>query len=118
MTLIDARLQGDYLGVNKMEWARRYGTIPGAKNVPANWVTLDGRGRFRDLPSYLKLFEHLQIDPTRDIIVFGNGSQSGSLVWFVLAENVRNRQVRLYAAGMAEWAADLANPIERRISLD
>jgi thiosulfate/3-mercaptopyruvate sulfurtransferase len=118
ITLIDARLQGDFLGINKPEWVARYGTIPGAKNVPANWMTVDGRGQFRDLAEYTKLFEHLQIDHRDEMIVFGNGSQTGSLVWFVLYEILGNRRTRLYAGGMAEWAADRVHPVERRVNLN
>jgi thiosulfate/3-mercaptopyruvate sulfurtransferase len=118
ITLIDARLQGDFLGINKPEWVARYGTIPGAKNVPANWMTVDGRGQFRDLAEYTKLFEHLQIDHRDEMIVFGNGSQTGSLVWFVLHEILGNRRTRLYAGGMAEWAADRVHPVERRVNLN
>ncbi|MBM3503129.1 MAG: sulfurtransferase [Alphaproteobacteria bacterium] len=116
--LIDARLQGDYLGINRAEWVARYGTIPGAKNLPANWLTTDGRGSLRDTAEYVKILEHLQIDYREDMITFGNGSQTGSLAWFVLFEVLGNRRTRLYAGGMADWAADRASPVERRINLD
>ncbi len=46
--LVDNRPNNQYLGVNKHGLAKRYGTLPGARNLPENWVTVNGVGTFRD----------------------------------------------------------------------
>lgn len=118
VSLMDARLHGQYLGINKAPVVRRYGTIAGALSVPGNWVTLDGGGVFRDADAIRRVLTFREVDPDGRIIAFGNTPASGSVGWFAVREIIGNPNVRLYPGGLAEWARDTANPIDRRVSVD
>lgn len=118
VSLMDMRLYGQYLGINKAPAVRRYGTIAGALLMPGNWVTQDGGGVFRDAHSIRRALSFGAIDPDGRIIAFGNTSLSGSIGWFAVREIVGNPNVRLYGGGLAEWTRDDDNPMERRVSLD
>jgi thiosulfate/3-mercaptopyruvate sulfurtransferase len=111
VTLVDACLRAQYLGINKTAVVSRYGTIPGAKNLPGNWVTHDAGGRFRtdeDLRQVLDLAGIPEEGPT---VVFGNTALAGSLVWFALRVVLGNREVRLYDGGFREWVGDPGRPV-------
>lgn len=117
VALADMRLYGQYLGINKAPNVRRYGTIGGARSVPGNWVTQDGGGVFRDASSLRKVLTFGAVEPDGRIIAFGNTALSGSIGWFAAREIIGNPNVRLYPGGLAEWARNDDNPMDRRVSL-
>ena len=57
ITLVDNRPNNQYLGINRHGMAKRNGTIPNARNLPENWLTANGGGKFRDKASLRKLYE-------------------------------------------------------------
>jgi thiosulfate/3-mercaptopyruvate sulfurtransferase len=117
-TLVDNRPNNQYLGVNKAGLAKRYGTLPGAKNLPENWVTVNGGGTFRDSATLEKLYAAAGV-PTRGAqISFCNTGHWASLGWFVSHELLGNSEARLYDGSMVEWSADAAAPMERRVQLN
>lgn len=118
VSLMDTRLHGQYLGINKAPVVRRYGTIAGALSVPGNWVTQDGGGVFRDADAIRRMLSFSAVDPDGRIIAFGNTPTSGSVGWFAVREIIGNPNVRLYPGGLAEWTRDDTNPMDRRVSID
>ena len=117
-TLVDNRPSNQYLGVNKHGLAKRYGTLPGAKNLPENWITVDGGGTFRDRAALATLYAAAGVPTSGAQINFCNTGHWASLGWFVSHELLGNREARLYDGSMVEWAADASAPMERRIQLD
>ena len=116
--LVDNRPNNQYLGVNKHGKAKRYGTLPGAKNLPENWVTVNGGGTFRDRAALEKLYAAAGVPTSGPQINFCNTGHWASLGWFVSHELLGNREARLYKGSVVEWSADAAAPMERRIQLN
>lgn len=108
---VDARLRAQYLGINKTAVVARYGTMPVAKNLPGNWVTYDAAGRLRSADDLRRVVDLAGIPQQGQMVVFGNTSAAGSLVWFALRVILGNREVRLYDGGFREWAADPARSV-------
>lgn len=112
--LIDARESEYFVGVNKAWAAARPGTLPGAANVPLTWlVTPDGR--FQPPEILESIVAHTALDREAPLIAFCNSGQMASLDWFVAHELLGNDRARVYDGSLAEWTADPARPVERRI---
>jgi len=118
VTLVDNRPNNQYLGVNKHGLAKRHGTLPGARNLPENWITENGGGTFRDSAALEKLYAAAGVPTEGAQINFCNTGHWASLGWFVSHELLGNNQTRMYDGSMVEWAADAAAPMERRVQLD
>ncbi len=112
LVLLDGRLRGRFLGINKTPVIPRYGTIPGSRSLPANWMTVDAGGRFRTVDDLRAILKFTGVPEGGPIVVFGNTSLAGSLAWFALRVILGNRDVRLYHAGMLEWSQDPSNPLD------
>lgn len=112
LVLVDGRLRGQFVGVNKTALIPRYGTIPGAMSLPGNWMTVDAGGRFRTVEDLRAILRFTDVPERGPIIVFGNTSLAGSLVWFALRVILGNRDVRLYHGGMQAWNLVPDNPLE------
>lgn len=113
--LIDARPADQYQGINKSEGLARAGTLPGAKNLPGAWVTVDGGGRFRDAATLTKLFAAAGVRSRSASITFCNSGRWAALVWFAGHEILGNPKMQVYAGSLTEWAADPKNPMVRKI---
>ncbi len=118
VTLVDNRPNNQYLGVNKHGLAKRHGTLPGAKNLPENWITVNGGGTFRDSATLAKLYAAAGVPTSGAQINFCNTGHWASLGWFVSHELLGNGEARLYDGSMVEWSADASTPVERRVQLD
>ncbi len=116
--LVDNRPNNQYLGVNKLGRTKRYGTLPGARNLPENWVTVNGGGTFRDRATLEKLYAAAGVPTSGAQISFCNTGHWASLGWFISHELLGNGEARLYDGSMIEWSADAAAPMERRIQLN
>ena len=115
---VDYRSTAFFLGISKVEEVARYGTIPGAKNMPADWLTVDGGGMIRSPASLRKIYELHGIPFALPHIAFSNTTERAALGWFVTCEILGNKNVRLYEASIREWAANPTNKMVRQIDLD
>ena len=113
--LVDNRPANQYLGVNKSGIVKRYGTIPGAKNVPENWMTVDGGGVFRDKATLARLYAAAGVSTSAVQFSFCNTGHWASLGWFVSSELLGNTEARMYDGSMLEWAADESMPVEVKV---
>ena len=116
--LIDNRPNNQYLGVNKHKLAKRLGTIPGAKNIPENWMTMNGGGMFRPKSSLAKAYQAAGVPTTGKQVNFCNTGHWASLGWFVSSEIMGNKDVKMYDGSMLEWSADKSLPIEQKVKLN
>lgn len=118
VTLLDHRPNNQYVGVNRHRLAKRYGTIPGAKNLPENWITVGGGGMFRNADQLAKLYSAVGSDAGEAQINFCNTGHWASLGWFVSHELMGNKQSKMYDGSMIEWSADQSLPIEQKVNLN
>lgn len=116
--LIDNRPNNQYLGVNRHKLAKRYGTIPGAKNVPENWMTVNGGGTFRSKAQLAQLYKAAGVPTTGKEINFCNTGHWASIGWFVSHEIMGNKNDKMYDGSMLEWSADKGLPIEQKVKLN
>ena len=116
-TLVDHRPNNQYLGINKHGKAKRSGTIPGAKNIPENWMTANGGGTFRGESELTKLFDAAGVATSGDQINFCNSGHWASIGWFVSHEIMGNDDAKMYDGSMLEWSADKSLPMEQHVKL-
>jgi thiosulfate/3-mercaptopyruvate sulfurtransferase len=97
--LIDNRPVGQHKGVFKSGSVLKYGTLPGAINVPEDWLA--HRGRLLTRAQAEKLHALLGVGPG-PAIHFCNTGHRASLGWFVRSE-ILGQPSRLYDGSLAEW---------------
>ncbi len=115
--LVDARSTGEYVGVYVGGDNERPGTIPGAKNLPFDWVTENGSGQLRALDELSALYAAMDIPKTGDQVHFCHTGNRAALTWFVSYALFGNKNAKLYDASMKEWARQSEFPIEQQIKL-
>ncbi len=97
--LIDNRPVGQHKGVFKSGAVRRYGTIPGAINVPEDWLAHKGKLLNRTQAARLHALLGVKAGAA---IHFCNTGHRASLGWFVRSE-ILGQPSKLYDGSMAEW---------------
>ena len=97
--LIDNRPVGQHKGVFKSGSVKRYGTIPGAINVPEDWLA--HKGKLLTRAQAARLHELLGVKPGA-AIHFCNTGHRASLGWFVRSEML-GEPSKLYDGSLAEW---------------
>ncbi|UUX51533.1 sulfurtransferase [Nisaea acidiphila] len=112
--IVDNRPQDQFLGINKHGKAKRAGTIPGALNLPENWLTENG-GSFRDRDTIAKLYKLAGVPAEGAQISFCNTGHWASLGWFVSREILGNTEAKMYDGSMVEWSADPDLPVESEL---
>ena len=115
--IVDHRPNSQFLGINKHGRAKRSGTIPGAVNLPENWLTQNGGGAFREPSALEQLYQAANVATDGEQINFCNSGHWASLGWFASHELLGNKSARLYDGSMLEWSADENLPIEQKIVL-
>jgi thiosulfate/3-mercaptopyruvate sulfurtransferase len=113
--VVDNRPYDQFLGINKHGKAKRAGTIPGAQNLPENWLTESGGGTFRDKAAIEKLYRLAGVPTSGEQITFCNTGHWASLGWFASHEILGNRDAKLYDGSMVEWSADPSLTVQSAI---
>ncbi len=114
--LIDLRPRHQFIGINRHPKSKRNGTIPGSKNLPESWMTVNGGGTFRNKGELSKLYSLAKVDPQGEQINFCNTGHWASLGWFVSSEVMGNKHAKLYDGSMVEWSANNDLPMERSVN--
>jgi len=115
--MIDARSPGEYVGLYVGDAAERPGTIPGARNLPYDWVTDQGSGKLRDPESLKQLYSALGIPLQGEQVHFCHTGNRAALTWFVSYAVLGNQKAKLYDGSMSEWARLSDSPMEQKIKL-
>ncbi|MBX2882715.1 MAG: sulfurtransferase [Granulosicoccus sp.] len=118
VAIVDHRPHNQYLGINQHGAAKRPGTIPGAANVPENWLTKNGGGSFRSSSALEKLYSAADVSTTGEQINFCNSGHWASLGWFASHELLGNKDAKMYDGSMLEWSADESLPMELKVNLE
>ncbi len=114
--LVDNRPVAQHTGIEKSGAVLRYGTIPGAINVPEDWLL--HKGRFRPVAQLRRLHDLLGVKDG-PVIHFCNTGHRASVGWFVRSELLGMKNSRLYDGSLAEWTRLPAetHPIEVKLDI-
>lgn len=115
VTLVDNRTADQYLGVNRHPKSKASGTIPGAKNLPQSWTTVNGQGTFRSKGELEALYAAAGVPTSGEQISFCNTGHWASIGWFTASEILGNKDAKMYDGSMVDWTADANDPVEQKI---
>ncbi|MBU6355532.1 MAG: sulfurtransferase [Rhodospirillales bacterium] len=113
--LVDDRPSAQYLGVNLAPVDTRPGTIPGARNLPESWLTVNDGGVFRTPADLAGLYKAAGVPMEGRQINFCNTAHWAALGWFASYELLGNKQAKLYTGSMSQWSRNAALPVERQV---
>ncbi|HEX8665632.1 MAG TPA: sulfurtransferase [Beijerinckiaceae bacterium] len=108
-TLLDARGRGYFEGREKSPQAMRAGRLPGAAHLDQGQAYDASRHGLKPREELDRLYAAV---PEGEVISFCNTGQAAATNWFVLAELLGRRDVRLYDGSMSEWTQDERRPVE------
>lgn len=117
VAMIDARSEGEFVGLYAGDDAERPGTIPDADHLPYDWVSAGGSGRMRTPGALQELFAARGIPVEGEQVHFCHSGNRAALTWFAAYALLGNEDAVLYDGSMMEWARDEALPIVQRIQL-
>lgn len=116
-SFVDARTEGEYLGIYGGGKKTRAGTIPGAHSLPYDWISKDGGGQMRDSAELKALFKAREIDPNAPQVHFCASGSRASLTWFAAYALFGNENAKLYDGSMDQWGPRKDLPIDQKIKL-
>jgi thiosulfate/3-mercaptopyruvate sulfurtransferase len=116
--LIDSRPVAQNLGIVKSGSVRAFGTIPGAINVPGEYMTVNNGGQLRDKSSIAKLYEISNAPKSGEQITFCNTGHWASLGWFAAYALLGNEKAAMYDGSLSEWTTQDDHPMQRKVNLD
>jgi len=115
--MVDARSPGEFLGLQSGGDGERAGTIPGAKNLPFDWLTVNGSAELRSPGALKELYATLGVSATGEQVHFCHSGNRAALNWFVSYALFGNDQAKLYDGSMMEWSRQPDLPLEQKIEL-
>lgn len=114
---VDARSQGEFVGIYTGDDKERPGTIPGARHLPHDWLSADGSGKLRTRGALSELFAASGIDPDVPQVHFCHSGNRAALTWFAAYAVFGNENATLYDGSMMEWARRADLPVDAKIEL-
>lgn len=109
-TIVDARPFANYIGVDKPAVAKQNGHIDGAKAAPLNIYFKTGTV-LHDKEKLAALFDGLNIDMSKESIVYCNTGSFAAVGWYVMQE-VLGKKVRMYDGSMKEWDGAVSTQLQ------
>ncbi len=116
--LVDNRPEDQFVGIAKHPKATAYGTLAGAKNLPNQWTTVNGGGKFRSKAQLEALYKYAGVPETGEQINFCNTGHWASVGWFVSSEILGNKHARVYDGSMVEYTMLKGPNVEAKVKLD
>lgn len=117
VTLVDNRPSAQYLGVVKPGMDKRAGTIPGAKNMPQGWLTVNDGGEFRTAAQIKALYKYAGVPTSGKQINFCNTGHWASLGWFVSSQILGNKDAKVYDGSMSQWTRNPKLPVQQQVKV-
>ncbi len=118
VVMLDSRSRAEYLGIYQAGGKERPGTIPGAVNLPYDWLTVNGGAQFHTPEDLQTLYRSSGVPLEGAQISFCHTGHRTALTWFVSHELLGNKNAQMYDGSMAEWAADRDTPLEQKVELE
>lgn len=115
--LVDSRSEDLFAGITQSPKTKQAGTLPGARNIPNSWLTVDNGGTLRGRAQLEQLYAHASVPVSGEQIYFCNTAHLSSLGWFVAHELLGNKQAKLYDGSMAEWTLLQGGPVAQKVKL-
>ena len=115
--LVDNRSEDLFAGITQSPKTKQPGTLPGARNIPNSWLTVDNGGQLRSRAQLEQLYAHAGVPTSGEQLYFCNTAHLSSLGWFVSHELLGNKQAKLYDGSMAEWTILQGGPVVQKIKL-
>ncbi len=103
--LIDMRSNDHYLGINKINIIKEYGTLPGATNLPITWLLKDETANFHSKGSIKNILNYIGVEDSTANTFFCSVGLESSVGWFVMYALLGNKNTRLYDGSLVEWTA-------------
>lgn len=112
-TIVDARVPGDFFGVNPLEFSEREGHIFRAVNLPTPWI-FAADGTFRPVEDLGQMAYNVvgRNQYKRVIVYCGVGGYAASW-WYMLSEVLGYNKVRMYDGSIQEWSKDPRAPMQK-----
>ena len=102
--ITDSREVDYYLGINKLDRFKDYGTIDGSINIPSMWNLKDRGLIFNDITTLNKIHNsEKKVLKEKPNIYFCYAGLESSLNWFVSHELLENKNVKLYEGSIFDW---------------
>jgi thiosulfate/3-mercaptopyruvate sulfurtransferase len=117
VALVDNRSRAEYLGIYGAGPKSRAGTIPGAVNLPYDWLTVNGGASFHAAEDLKVIYRAAGVPLEGEQISFCHTGHRTSLAWFVSHELLGNDKARMYDGSMADWSTDPAAPMQKDVDL-
>jgi thiosulfate/3-mercaptopyruvate sulfurtransferase len=108
-TLVDARPAPFFTGKTKVDIAGAYGHIPSAINIDSAEFYDENTNRLKPLPELKKIAA--QIPGGGPVISYCNTGHWSSTDWFVLAELLGRKDVKVYYGSMVDWTFVPTRPV-------
>ena len=118
VAMVDSRSRAEYLGIYQAGGKERPGTIPGAVNLPYDWLTVNGGAQFHTSEDLQVIYRSSGVPLEGAQISFCHTGHRTALAWFVSHELLGNKKAQMYDGSMAEWAADRDTPLEQKVELE
>jgi thiosulfate/3-mercaptopyruvate sulfurtransferase len=112
-TIVDARVPGDFFGVNPLEFSEREGHIFRAVNLPTPWVFL-ADGTYRPVEELEQMAHNVvSRNPYKRVIVYCGVGGYAATWWWMLSEVLGYQKVRMYDGSIQEWTRDPDAPMQK-----
>jgi len=114
--LVDTRSLGLYLGTwRKNSYVYANGHIPGAKPFPNELLSTKMPAKFLTVADSKKLFNQMGINPEKNSITYCNSGHLATGSWFVMAELMGNKKVKMYDGSMHKWTVEKRKVVKMKM---
>jgi len=103
LQILDSRLSDYYFGTQKLESAKNFGHIPGAKSSYYKDKFLDDLELRSDKELNEIFLIGLELDRNQEVIIYGESMYSASMNWYILYQKLGFKKVKIYEASFFEW---------------
>lgn len=108
-TLVDARPEPFFNGKTKIDIAGAYGHIPGAVSIDSAEFYDEKTQRLKPLDQLRKIAA--QLPGSGPVVTYCNTGHWSSTDWFVLAELLGRKDVKVYYGSIVDWTSVPSRPV-------
>jgi thiosulfate/3-mercaptopyruvate sulfurtransferase len=108
-TLVDARPAPFFNGKAKIDIAGAYGHIPGAVNIDSAEFYDENTNRLKSIEELKKIAA--QLPGSGPVVAYCNTGHWSSTDWFVLAELLGRKDVKVYYGSIVDWTTVPSRPV-------